>query len=169
MAVASDVAPREIAVPTTMLAAVAGCVRIAVLLLLVAAGAWAYRRFRLPSVPWLLAYLLLDSVLAVPTEFVVRHLVDRPWAAGGPVGSVMTLGEFLASVSYAEMILGTIARGLVVWFVLSEVAFAYSGSGPAVPAIISLPRRHGPAVGVPLLACVAAVPAFWLALCVARL
>ena len=146
--------------------------QIAVLAVLVAAGAWAYRRLRLPSVPWLVAYFVVGALLSLPTSHAAKWVIDDMAASGrGPAGSAMTLGELVSTVAYSSMVLTAGAEALIVWLVLSELAFAYAKGAPAVsvPAIVSLPRRHSSAVGAALLACATAMPAFWLALLVARL
>jgi hypothetical protein len=152
-------------------ALVAGTFHLALLAFLLVAGVWAYRRFRLPSVPWLLGYLLLGAVLAWPTTQAAKQVVDGAAVSGlGPVGSTMTLGEFLASVSLTSSALAVVGQALVAWFILADLAFAYQRFAPTdpLPAIISVPRQHSYIVGFALLACAAAMPLFWLALLLAR-
>jgi hypothetical protein len=150
---------------------IAGIFHLALSVFLLVAGVWAYRRFRLPSIPWLLSYLLLCAVLAIPTPHIAKRVVDHAAASGlGPVGSSMTIGEFLVSVSVTASALAAVAQALVAWFILAELAFAYQRFGPreALPAIVAVPREHSRIVGVALLACAVAMPLFWLALLVAR-
>jgi hypothetical protein len=150
---------------------VAGTFHLALLMFFVVVGVWAYRRFRLPSIPWLLSYLLLGAVLALPTTHVARRVVDRAAASGlGPVGSRMSLGGFLASTSLTSSALAAVGQALVAWFILAELAFAYQRFAPtdALPAIVAVPRHHSYIVGFALLTCAVAMPVFWLALLVAR-
>ncbi len=134
---------------------------------LIVAGIWAYRRFRLPSLPWLLGYLLLSEVLALFTVHVAKRVIDKASASGiTPLGSGFTLSAFLELVQAASSIFDTAGHALIAWFILGELAFAYSRSTPteALPAIVTSPRRHSTALGIALLVCVVAMPAFWLAL-----
>jgi hypothetical protein len=150
---------------------VAGLFRIALLVSLLAAGVWAYRRFRLPSIPWVLAYFVLGAGLALPTTHMAKRVMDKASASGvGPVGSSMTVGEFLASISATSSAFAAAGQVLIAWFILAELAFAYSRSEPthAVPAVVAAPRQHRYVVGVALVVCAVAMPAFWLALLVAR-
>jgi hypothetical protein len=150
---------------------IAGIFHLSLLAFLVVAGVWIYRRFRLPSIPWLLSYLVIGAVLALPTTQIAKRVVDHAAASGlGPVGSSMTLGEFLVSVSVTASALAVVAQALVAWFILAELAFAYQRFAPsdALPAIVAVPREHSYIVGVALLACAVAMPLFWLALLVAR-
>ena len=145
--------------------------RIALLVFLVAAGVWAYRRFRLPSSPWVLAYILLAAVLEVPTAHAARHVGERALASGlGPIGPSMTIGEFYASISATSAAFAAAAHALIAWFILAELTFAYSRSTPthALPAIVAAPMQHRYVVGTVLLVCAVAMPAFWLTLLVAR-
>ena len=66
--------------------------------------------------------------------------------------------------------LGAVARALIAWFILAEVAFAYSRSAPtlAFPGIVLAPRQHSYIVGVALLFCAVVMPVFWAVLLVAR-
>jgi len=172
---------------------IAGIFHLALLVFLLVAGVWAYRRFHLPSIPWLLTYLVLCAVLALPTTSIAKRVVDHALASGlGPVGSTMTVGEFLVSISAASSALAVLAQALVAWFILSELAFAYQRSAPtsALPdtgeirthdltlayqrsaptdvlaAIVAVPRQHSYIVGFTLLVCAVAMPLFWLALLV---
>jgi hypothetical protein len=150
---------------------IAGIFHLALLVFLLVAGVWVYRRFRLPSIPWLLGYLLVCAVLALPTTHVAKRVVDHARASGlGRVGSSMTVGEFLVSISATSSAFAVVAQALVAWFILAELAFAYQRLGPrdALPAIVSVPRQHSYIVGFALLTCAAAMPMFWLALLLAR-
>jgi hypothetical protein len=150
---------------------IAGSFHLALWVFLLVSGVWAYRRFRLPSIPWLLSYLLLGAVLALPTTHVAKRVVDHAAASGlGPVGSSMTIGEFLASISVTSSALAVVGQALVAWFILAELAFAYQRFAPtdALPAIVSVPRQHSRIVGFALLICAVAMPVFWFALLVAR-
>jgi hypothetical protein len=141
------------------------------LVLILVAGVWAYRQFRLPSIPWLLSYLILGAVLALPTTHVAKRVVDQTSASGlSPVGSSITLGDFLVSISVASSAFAAVGQALIAWFILAELAFAYQGFAPrdAIPAIVSVPRRHSYIVGFALLVCAVAIPAFWFALLAAR-
>jgi hypothetical protein len=97
--------------------------------------------------------------------------VDDAGASGlGPVGTRISIGEFLVSVSMTSSALAAVGQALVAWFILAELAFAYQRFAPtdALPAIVAVPRVHSYIVGCALLACAAAMPLFWLALWVAR-
>jgi hypothetical protein len=145
--------------------------QVALLVFLFVAGVWAYRRFRLPSIPWLLSYLLLGTLLALPATHAAKHVVDDAAASGlGPVGARITLGEFVASVSATSSALAAAGQALVAWFILAELAFAYQKFAPreTLPGIVAVPRQHSAIVGIALLACAAAMPLFWFALLVAR-
>jgi hypothetical protein len=134
---------------------------------LIVACIWAYRRFRLPSLPWLLGYLLLGEVVALFTVHVAKRVIDKASASGiTPLGAGFTLSEFLKLIQAASSIFDTAGHALIAWFILSELAFAYSktASTEALPAIITLPRRHSSALGTALLVCVVVMPVFWLAL-----
>ena len=45
---------------------IAGMFQVGLLVFLLVAGTWTYRRFRLPSIPWLLSYVLLGALLGLP-------------------------------------------------------------------------------------------------------
>jgi hypothetical protein len=71
-------------------------------------------------------------------------------------------------VAVTTSALGAVARALIAWFMLAEVAFAYSRSAPslALRGIILAPRQNSYIVGVALLFC--AVVMLWVVLLVAR-
>jgi hypothetical protein len=151
----------------TALAVIATVLRVVLGALVLITGIWAYRRFRLPSVPWLAAYLLLGILLALPMSHIAKHVLDHGLAAGATRDLFgFTVGEFLVAMSYLSSIFATLAQALIAWFVAAEFAHAYVGSTSigALPVFLSIPRRHSYAVGLALLGCVVVVPILWLAL-----
>jgi hypothetical protein len=162
----------ETALMTTLFV-VATVLRVGLPVFLLVAGVWAYRRFHLPSIPWLLSYVILGPLLALPMADASKRLVDHAAASGlGPIGSSISLGEFVAAVSVTSTALAAVGHALIAWFILSELAFAYHRFEPieteTLPGIVTVPRQHSYVVGFALLACAAAMPLFWLTLLVAR-
>ena len=68
----------------TMLPLVAGFFRFGLVILLLVAGVWAYRRLRLPSIPWLLSYILLGGLLGIPATLAARLVIDAATTSGLP-------------------------------------------------------------------------------------
>lgn len=162
----------ETALVTTLVAVASG-LRLGLWVFLLVAGVWAYRRFHLPSIPWLLIYVVLGALVALPMADASKRVIDHAAASGlGPVGSSISLGEFVLSVSAISTALAAVGQALVAWFILSELAFAYHRLAPigteTLPGIVTAPRQHSYIVGFALLACASAMPLFWLALLVAR-
>src|SRR5260370_29099464 len=89
--------------------------RAATWLLLVGFGFWVYRRLRLRSLPWLVAYAALVFPLRQVTPLLFREGLNP----GAPAG--WSLGEFMVLCSYAQILLESLSGLLVVIRVAGDV------------------------------------------------
>jgi len=131
---------------------------------------WAYRRLRLPAIPWLAAYALVRMVLSLAPPIFMRAIMDgdapqRPFVQG--LG--LSTESLLTIWRYVAISIGTVADGVVIALLVSEFVYVLSNSslaqGVRIPSILSVPRSHATAFGLALLCiCVLrtfAVTAIW--------
>ncbi len=146
---------------------ISGLLQVALLAFFVAVGMWAYRQWRLPSVPWLLAYVFVVTISPWFLPYLVNHVIDQVFASEqNLISSGMTVGQSLSLISGVEACFTVMGKVLVVWFIVSELAYAYSlsTSTQKLPALATIPRRHSMAVGIGLIICVMARPMIWITL-----
>ena len=132
--------------------------QLVILLVLVAVGLWTYKRFHLQSAIWLVAYLLVPLVFALPTAHLAAATVD------GMVIREIDYGSFVRFMGAATGALGSIAKLLIVWLLLGEIVTAYQKASPGIsmPRIFLIPKGHPHLVGMALILCVTMMPIVWL-------
>jgi hypothetical protein len=119
-------------------------------LLLVGFGIWLYRRLRLRSLPWLVAYV----ALALPLSQVMPWLLDAMVTRGAP--GTWTMGELLIVLSYATMFVESLSGLLLVVIAAGEIDVLLGRFFPGPPRrslLLLFAAREGVVpLGVALLA-----------------
>jgi hypothetical protein len=140
----------------TLIASVSVIVWFAFWACMVIAGIWAYRHLRLPSVPWLAAYLVLSSSVGLFVPYLTKGIIDGAFQDGIHFAAFgMTVQTFTALIIYAKSLMGTLCHALIAWFVMAEFAFLLSrsslGENLTIPKVMLVPRRHAAGLGTALL------------------
>ncbi len=117
---------------------------------------WIYRRLRLPSIPWLVAYAILTIATgAIPQWLYIGILSSSP---------IITTPSAVTSIGLQpEVLLGilgllsTLSHAVVAWFLVAEFTYVLSNSSLLSDLTVSktaiLPREHSTVFGIILLAC----------------
>ena len=80
-------------------------------------GIYLYRRLRLRSMPWLLAYCAVGLVMGPIVGWVAKAVVDgdySPWYR-------WTVGDFVAIMGFSRSILATVGSFIIAGLIVSEV------------------------------------------------
>lgn len=113
-------------------------------------AAWAWRRLRPPTLPWLAAYWLVRLV----AELVTPHLIQRIMARQAPP-SGLSFGDVMSILSFAGGVAREGAQILAALLILSEVTHLIARDGPptALPLRLLLSvRQHPTPFGIALVA-----------------
>jgi hypothetical protein len=117
---------------------------------------WAYRRVRLLSIPWLAGYTLVHLALSLYPRILIRSISEGAQQRAYIQALGMSTEALLAVSQHVSISFGTLADGLIIALLVSELAYVLSTSslaqGLQKPRALSLPRSHMPEFGIGLLA-----------------
>lgn len=120
-------------------------------------GVWAYRRLRLPSLPWLAAYVLLGFVISFFPPYFTRRIIEGHPGPGILLAALGVSPETFFSEIWPGVggSIRTLSKAIVAWFLVAEFAFVLSRSSFAesltVPKMALVPRNHVTTFGIALL------------------
>ena len=120
---------------------------------------WAYRHLRLPSIPWLAAYVLLRFVFNFHMPILMRYVTEGHPEPGTLIAAT---GLSTTHLSPAWTAVGgsinILSDAIIAWFLIAEFAFVLSKSslaeGLSIPKMAFAPRNHPTRFGIALLASV---------------
>ena len=128
---------------------------------LIALAVWAYRHLRLPSIPWLVAGVLISAVVGPFASHLMKDIAEGGMQQSALLAaSGLSLAGFQAAWSYVGIAIATLSDAIVAWLLVSEFAVVLSKSsladGVSIPRAALMPRQHVAAFGIALLiSCVA--------------
>jgi hypothetical protein len=115
---------------------------------LIVASIWAYRRLKLPMLPWLIAHWIIGAVLSWTAPFLMSDFINH-----GAVPAGYTLGTFLRIWGPWSHWIGGLKHLLVIIMLMSEAAFVISrmiDERPRGMGLLLAARQQATAFGIAL-------------------